>query len=311
VKKKSGSIIAVLMLAGLAIASKAQAGPFSIVDGYNLVVLGSATVANVSVAGRVAVGGSATFSNFSIGNALTADPSRLDFVVGGHVTMSNGSVARGSAEAASATASGIGYTPGGGLILGPSPLDFASIGTALATESDLLASLAANGTATQAYSTLKLQGSDADLNVFSISAADVLGVSNLQIVAPTSSTVLINVTGTSFSLANLGISLSGPSQQQMLWNFADATSINLSNLQFAGSILAPDAALTFANGQIGGQVVVGSLNAAGAFNSLAFTGTLPDGTPSAQDPVVPEPSTWLLVATGVGLAGWYRARRVA
>lgn len=289
-------------------AAPAAADPFGMATNYNVFVLGSMTLSNTAVGGRVAVGGAGQFTNFAVGSgnngsngiALSADASRLDLIVGGSAVLTNGSIQRGSAYTGGAVQqTGVGYpVAGAGQTSGPSPVDFASAGADLRQQADWLASFTANGNVSRAYSTLTLQGTDAALNVFNLTLADLTNLSTLNLFAPVTSTVIVNVAGAAVNLANMGLfinnSQNSAMRQNVLWNFSQASSLSLSGLQWSGSILAPSAAMTFNNGQINGQVAVQSLNATGAFHNFQFTGRLPDPTPAP----IPEPSTLLLTLSG-------------
>lgn len=255
---------------------------------------------NASIGGRVAVAGDATLSGFSIGGSPSAGTG-VSLVVGGFADLSGGSLAKGAQATRTNAPDYMNVT------VGPSPIDFLALDTELTTQSNLLAGLAANGTTIHEHCRRTLKGNDAGLNVFTLSAIDMAGACNLVVSVPENSTTLINVTGPSFTLASMGISIL--ESKQTLWNFADATAISLSSVGFSGSILAPNAVLTFTNGSFNGQAVLGGLSSSSvAFNHTPFAGAVftdPVDVPAA----VPEPSTLLLVATGGAAALWYRRRR--
>jgi uncharacterized repeat protein (TIGR01451 family) len=132
------------------------------------------------------------------------------------------------------------------------------------------------------------------------------------------SSVLINVIGETYttiaarttfameiwngsSYTQLGNELSGQSaaelealRRSMLWNFADATSIQIANFAWHGSILAPIAAVTFDNGQLNGTLIAGSLFGTGETHlhppdqiCLPDPGTQPPPPPVEPPPVTP------------------------
>lgn len=273
------------------------------------------------VGGRVAVGGNATFTSFAVGSGdggpngapLTGDASRLDLVVGGHADLSNGSVNKGSAHAGTASQSSVGYhTPGAGMQTGgASPIDFTAEFLALESLSQQLLTIGGNGTSNRTpWNTLSLTGSDAALNVFDIDVSLLSNLSALDIVVPTTSTVLFNVTGSSLTMKYMGISVNGSQQEalssRMLWNFHELSMLDLAGLGWRGSILAPGATMFLDSGHINGQVMVGNLTTGwgGEYHNFAFDGDLPSG-----DVPVPEPATLLLLlAAGTGAVA-VRARR--
>ncbi len=101
--------------------------------------------------------------------------------------------------------------------------------------------------------------------------------------------------------------------QQVIWNFTDAASLDLQR-QFQGSVLAPWASLS-------GNVVEGSVAARnfaqsnevhlGTYNG--GSGFLPVAPPPPPPPSVPEPANWALLLAGFGMVGFStrRSRRSA
>jgi hypothetical protein len=114
--------------------------------------------------------------------------------------------------------------------------------------------------ATKQYSTVTFQGSDPELNVFTVPSNLLLDTYLYSIVVPTGSNVIINVTGTNPTIRYAGFS-SVP-LASLLWNFSDATSLTLQSVGFPGSILAPNANASLWSGSVRGTVVVASANPA-------------------------------------------------
>ena len=93
-------------------------------------------------------------------------------------------------------------------------------------------------------------------------------------------------------------------QQDVIFNFFDATSVAVGNWQ--SSILAPGAAVSILNGNVQGFVYANSFAGGGELHNFDFTGVLPSFTgvlPSA----VPEPGTFAMF--GLALSGLLTVRR--
>ncbi len=308
--------------------STASADSITLAGGFNVLVRNDMTL-KADVGGRTAVGGNATFANFAIGSgdnanngaALVPDASRHDLVVGGHATLSNGSVNKGSAYAGSASTTGVGlHTPGATLRTGGlPPVDFVNLFTEAESLSQELLGISANGSASAQWGGLTLTGTDATLNVFDLTTDALAGLHSMNILVPPSSTVLFNVSGSALTMQYMGISVNGQQDNamssQMLWNFQNLASLTLNGLGWRGSILAPWATMNLASGHVNGQVIVNNLYTSwgGEYHNLAFAGDLPfsDEEPMPFDPEptpVPEPTVALLLG-GAGLACAYRFRR--
>jgi choice-of-anchor A domain-containing protein len=81
---------------------------------------------------------------------------------------------------------------------------------------------------------------------------------------------LINVAGTSASVGSVGITLNGGVASATLWNFYEATTLALSAINFQGSALAPNATVTFNNGQLNGTMVGYDISGNGQYNLELF-----------------------------------------
>lgn len=312
-----------LVLASLVIpGAVVSADPVSLGNGFNVLVRNDMTLRS-DVGGRVAVGGNATFTNFAIGTAdggtrgtaLTSDANRADLVVGGNAALSGGSINKGSAQAGSAQVNNVGFqTSGAGMQTGTTSVDFASAFDLATGASDLLRGMTATGSSVLQWGGLTLTGNDAALNVFDIDASQLVGIHSLNIVVPTTSTVLFNVSGASLKMQSMGINVNGQQDNAMssrlLWNFYDLTSLQLSGLAWRGSILAPSATMSFGGGNVSGQVIVNNLYSdwGAAYANIAFDGNLPLLADDSSPAAVPEPSSLLLLSAAM-LAVAHQLRR--
>ena len=117
--------------------------------------------------------------------------------------------------------------------------------------------------------------------------------------APVNATYVFNVSGTELSI-NGGMDLFnalGESYDNVLFNFYEATALEISSITFQGSILAPLAGITSneGGGHIIGTVIANSFSGAMGFHNLPFEATV------APEPVtpVPEPGTLMLLICGL------------
>jgi choice-of-anchor A domain-containing protein len=198
-----------------------------------------------------------------------------------------------------------------------SGMTLSALKTSLTGYADFLGGLADQGVVTKEllYSTLTLTGNDPLLNVFNITASD-WAASTININAPTTSTVLINIAGTTVNWSGSGMtingdaSLTGSMVSQVMYNFVDATSINGSSRAILGSVLAMHSAdTTISGGSVNGLAIFGgNLNQLNGFepHNAGFDGNLPSMK------AVPEPASIASACIGLVMiagAGWFRRRR--
>ena len=283
-----------------AVVSAFAAGSFAqslwLADGYNGFVLHNHTAANSVVEGRLAVGGNLDVSNYSVGTTLPSGTTGDTLYVMGDFKFSNGQVAQGDARTGDTTPTVSGFgVPHGSLISSPNTFWIPTIFTELIGRSGYWGHLLPTDSTLAKFGNITLtNSSNSSTAIFEVQGAEITGANNLQINSPAGSTVLVNVRGSSPKFKNAGYSLSGGiTQDHVIFNFWEATSLEVSGLGLEASVLAPQADLTFNNGHIGGQVVVSSFSGGGELHNYNFGGTLP----------VPEPATLIAVAAGlVGIA---------
>ncbi len=311
----------------------AHAQSLGVAGNFNDFIFGNATQSNVDAEGLYAVGGNANFTNMSVDTANVGGYSGYGMITGGNYTNSyatiNGGVFAGGSVSAvdpsvtgnvaangSIAFSGYGTVNGhasygttysnlnttvmGGATQSVlnSPLNFTSVESYLTNLSSSLAALSANGaTSKTSLTSLTLTGTNSTLDVFSVTTAQLSGSTNLQISAPAGATVLVNVIGATGSLHG-GLSLSGVTANDVLYNFSNATSLTMSGIGVLGTILAPNADLNFSSGNVDGEIIAGSLEGSVESHNYHFDGDLPSGSP--------EPFTLAMPAVLLGV--WARKR---
>ncbi len=289
---------ALTALSLLALPALAQAG-LNFQFQHNLFVAGNMSSAGSDVEGSLAVGGNLTVANYSVGLLLpNSNGASNSLVVGGNLNFDSGTIWGGNTRYGGiASLSGV-SSPNGNIAQG-TPLNFNALQNSYQTSSQYLSTLSSVGTWQSQFSTLTMTGTSTTLNVFNLGANAFNGISTIQINAPASSTVLVNVAGTSNTLQFLGMSLAGGiTESRVLYNFHQSTSLTLQGIGFLGNILAPDAQVTFNSGVVQGNAAIGGLSGSGQWNNVPFTGTI----------LVPTPAAGAMTLAALGLVGARRRR---
>jgi choice-of-anchor A domain-containing protein len=172
-----------------------------VVTDYNTFVLGDHRVINDSVDGRMAVGRDAFIQQFGVGNRLSPDASRVDFVVGRNIVSGGNARANNGAVTYGGTLSGQLSALGSITNVAP-PFDFAQTFTTLRSAQQSWADLKPSGTVTLPefnYSPINFTGTAIDVNVFKVKATDLQSAQQIQIRVPDGATTLINVTGETYT----------------------------------------------------------------------------------------------------------------
>ncbi|MBN8867901.1 MAG: choice-of-anchor A family protein [Solirubrobacterales bacterium] len=279
------------------------ANPLGAATGYTEFVHGNGSRGSESE-GAIAYGGNLAASGMTVGTHLSVASTFPSLVVNGSSNSFN--LQKGSAWTPGLTGY-INYN-GGGSQLGSAPIDFNAAFTDLTAKSGNWAAIAPNGSAavintggsnpagiSLGGNALYLKGTDANLNVFSVTPAQLTGNVAVLIEVPTGATALINVSGTNVQIdGNMyfrnGIggswnqaqdSATATQNQKTLWNFSDATAVTLNTgSAFGGTILAPKAHVNAANvGHNMGQVIADRFTSNRETHQALFTGCLPGDTP--------------------------------
>lgn len=231
---------------------------------FNLLAFNNIDVFNSDVEGRVAVGNDATLKAYGIGDKLTnSNKTRDDLIVGHDLSYQYGQVFNGNVVYGNnGVLDGVGI-PNGTKRKQANVVDFAGYNTDLTAKSDLWGAEAPNGFTGKFRGNIFMRGSHPTLDFFTLTAAQLNGAYGITLRAPSTATIVINVPDTTVNINNLGFNLNGVTGDKILWNFPNATSINISGVGLSGSFLAPKADFNFNNGQIVGTVIANNFSGNG------------------------------------------------
>jgi choice-of-anchor A domain-containing protein len=240
------------------------ASGLGVASDYSAFILGNFNGQYSDIQGRLAVGGNATITGYSVGTGLTdSDGTRDDVIVGGNIDYTNGQVFNGNV-----VYGGTGHFEWFGIPNGTTRqgtvIDFAKAKTDLQTMSTTWSGLKTTGTISNKWGIVTLTGNKAGTNIFNLKASDLWNANTVYIKAPAGSTVLVNVSGAEARMQYLGMMLQGGVKaENVVFNFADATKVTLQGIGFQGSVMAPRATVQFDNGNIEGNLIANCWNGYG------------------------------------------------
>ena len=314
---KTVSVITILFTFVVAISSSVNAQTLSQCSGnslgistdFGLFVKNDITQSGSDTGGRVAAGNNITLNNYDVGATLSnSNGTRDDLIAGNTIKFTNGTVGNGNIKyGVSSNIFNVGV-PHGTISQG-NVIDFNAVFSSLTNESNYISSLTINGSATLVGQKIILNGTDSSINTFNITSAMVNSSSELVLQVPLSSTTVINFSGSTFSLDNYGFTLNGNNGEKILYNFAQASNLDIQAAGLHGVILAPNATVTFNNANIKGSVIASFISGNGQVDSgqidyNPFIGCLINPTPTVtttppSTTTSPIPSTTPIVATTI------------
>ncbi|WNG20265.1 choice-of-anchor A family protein [Cystobacter fuscus] len=226
---------------------------------YNLFLLENYTGGHY-IAGKLAAGGDITLTDFSVGDELPSEGTANMLVAGGNLALSRGGVwgdvwYGGSYSTDRSVIYRRGHATQG------TPINFVARFAELRDLSSKLGRTPANGTTTiKSWGAIMLNGTNPSSNVFDVNASAFNGISLFSLTAPAGSLAVVNIRGASVSLPSFGIKYSGGiNPRDVIFNFVDATRIDASRIGIQGTLLAPNARVTFNQGSWKGGLYAVSL----------------------------------------------------
>ncbi|MFY7864101.1 choice-of-anchor A family protein [Roseateles sp.] len=252
------------------------------VNGQGAVIMGSLSNSIVNQGSSSVLGGAA--NNHFNGPSYVAGPSANNQFNGGKLSQ-----ATAAAQAANST-------------------DFAASIKGLSTSLSQLASTGSTVNISDGGQgnrvTFSAVANSQGLAVFDLSSMDkqIFSKGEFAFDLKGANTVIFNVDETSLDFASNFLNGSASELgSKVIWNFHQATDLTIHN-QFGGVILAPNATLNNFN-TIQGSVLVNQLNQGGKISWNGFAGDITTA--------VPEPATYAMLLSGLGVVGWLARRRRA
>ncbi len=296
------NIAAIICLISLTVVGPAYSATLGVAADYNVFVFGDFSHSSGDSEGNIAAGGNVTFSGgYHVAKNITgSNGARL--VADGDITTNGGGI--GDGQDGTIYTSGIKNNDPSFTYQKPiqpqNQVTFSTAETFYKGLSTSLSGLTANGDTENKWGQLFLTGTDASLNIFSVTAFDLTNTSTVQINAPTGSTVLINVSGTDQTFNGGQVQHNGesvddahPSKFDVLYNFYESDKVTLGGGKNPhGSILAVWADVT-GLGAMDGHLIAQSFSGSTEFHDNIFDGNIP------IDPV-PLPAAFWLFGSAFG-----------
>lgn len=273
------------LVATFAFAAQVSAEFIDITGGFNVLTFGDFSSYNDQTWGTLGASGNVEIKDsYSIGTAWanTGNYPENAIVAGGSVSLTGSGAVWGGISAGSSVAVSQSQTVHGVINSNTdigSVFNFAGakaqlsqISNQIAAEDAIAAEVKWNG--------VFFTGSNLDLNYFTVDASDLLGATYFQFDIAKGSKAVINVTGETVDLVPgesgvFGVNGLGSDQGKsyagnILWNFADATSLTVGGN--IGTILALKAEVEMVGGEIWGDLITGSVSGRSEIHLAHYNG---------------------------------------
>ena len=271
---------------------KSNSANFKYANDFNVFVLGNATQYNIECEGRVAIANNANLVNYNVGTNLPFSTSRADLIIGGKVNIDGGINSNGNTiikdyrniiKYTMINSNNISHDP-----IVDDTINFEDTKNYLQNASRFWASLDDNASVSLTNNILTLSGEDIYLNIFTIDGSNInnsnISFENLEvidIIAPKTSTILINVLGEHISFGNFCTLRNGvpPTNEEIsliVFNFPQSKSLYSTEVSIKGSLLAPFSTGNLYDGYISGNLILDNFEGNIKPKNILFNGNLPE-----------------------------------
>ena len=333
---------------GSAINQNNTSGSAALVVGGNLSQTGGSIQGNAYVGGNATLNGVGSVQNLVVGGSLTQTAGTVNgnvFVGGAQTNLASGVTITGSLTLSGANSqlnagSNGGSSPSaiyvtssttvndpsywarvqtsGAPATPTTPLDVFGTSTDMVNASTSLTALSGATNVSSTGGTINVTLTKNGLNVVNLNVANGstitgINVTNAGGVAPTG--LIINVNGDKLNFNGGTFNLGSLTNNEVLFNFGNATTLSLQGLAFNGTLLAPLATVNFSNGQINGALITNTYTGSAQVNTgSGFNDPLPtyqiSGGGGGTQVAAPEPGSIALFATGLMVLGLVLRRRM-
>ncbi len=266
----------------------------------NVLVRRTAALAGMKSGGRLSVGGNVSGANWQAGLDLPSLPNRIDAAFNGNVTSASGHAPNGSISVAGRVTGSL--QAAGSVRTETTPsikvdMGWADDASSAWAESAPTAAVVVSD-ASSNNKTLRFEGQNAQVNIFSLTATQLASARKTQLRIPNGSLAIINVTGNSFLStgsndgtlwdgaaytaysANSTSAVAEAYRTHVVWNFPTANTIDVGGFTLEGTMLAPKASVSTSGSRINGSMFVDTMASAGttsAYSSVLRCAALPEG----------------------------------
>ena len=280
----------------------------------NIYTLHDFNGSNSDVEGAIVSGGSVAASSYAINHNDVDAYAGYAVVTRNNLSVSNGSIENGKAYAGGTTSlTNVTAPP----TSPASPVNFDQLADYYNALSTNLSHVGATGTVASKYSGVLVTGNgNGQVDVFNVASTMFANSSSWELAGLTAGqTLIFNISGSSGTFNNGGVSFNPLSGYNVLFNFYEATTLDVRGV--IGSVLATKATVGPNYGVINGNVVVDAwnssvqVNANHYFQPVEVTGFDVPGTPTTptRRADVPEPAGVALFLGALAMAGLVRRER--
>jgi len=252
-----------------------------IAGGFNAFICDDFTSRSSDAHAGLAAGGNITIDSYGVASRLSSRPDTLTLIAGGDLSYGNGMIFAGSAIAGGSI-DDVNQSVVYGLEQGATlegnadvPIDFDAQFASLRQFSTNLSQVPATGSVDYRYGGIYITGDcSSDIQVFNLDGAIVLNSNHINLsCVPSDSTILFNIDGLTAGFKNIGLSQLHRQAPQILYNFFEAETVQLTHVGIEGSVLAPLAHFDNPQGQINGSVVAKSWDGPMELHDFPFIGS--------------------------------------